>query len=66
MALCSSSIADEITRPNEMPVTPCRTIRIMTSTKDPSLGFCKDREREKEMKSRGKKKITSLIKLWAF
>lgn len=40
LALCSSSIADEMTRPNEMPVTPCSTMRMMISTKEPSLCIC--------------------------
>lgn len=54
MALCSSSIADEMTRPNEMPVTPCSTIRIMTSTKEPSLGIYK-RERQREGAEEGER-----------
>lgn len=44
LALCSSSIAAEMTRPNEMPVMPCSTISDMTNTKEPSLGICRERE----------------------
>lgn len=63
LALCSSSIADEMTRPNEMPVTPCSTIRIMTSTKEPSLGIYK-RERQREGARRVRKDNRQSYYLW--
>lgn len=39
LADCSSSIAEEMTSPNEIPVTPCSTINEITRSKEPSLGI---------------------------